>query len=738
MPHARFINATHTQNLVLSLANKSLRVMESAKYKAMFPEIVLTASAKGSFANTAGGDRIAATVGGKNPMGEHGHFLTMDDPIDPQKVLSEVELNTAKEFVENDLATRTTDKLVTVMILVMQRLGRGDPTEVMRDIAKRDGGRKTRVVCLPCDDSWEIEPPEVKHYYRDWNVDAKCDPNGLMDPVRLPESVLKAFRARSEWKYAGQFGQSPRPKGGGLFQEHWFNQRVPAAPYNAKRIRYWDRACLIAGTEIETINGPVSIEDVKAGDFVLTRRGYKKVKWSGFTKFASELVELRLPNGGTLIGTPDHRIWTTNAGWVELAVVSDSRYCISIPHGDDTWQEKAKAASAQKHFWGPSKQITATGAVRRWEEPFAVPVYDLEVEDAHEFFANGVLVHNSTDSGGCYTAGVLMAFVDGEFFVEHVVHGQWEPDERNKRMRATALRDRSKYGKHEPIIYVEREGGSSGRDAWKGVVRALVGFVVKEDTPTGSKDTRAEPWSTQLSAGNVKIVEDDSWDIVKYVEEHCLFRPTIGKRLGKYKDQVDSSSAVYALLAGIKPGASMVVRPFGSGQKRGLFRLVVCTKQELESVVVTDHVCSLILFFDPVADKSEQPPVPPVGIAKLADSAVLTFADVDPSEHQATWSDPIEPWGVKAEELIATRDHGRKLWTIVAKRRESPVEVVVLADDGDGRAMSTAMGICDVMRLPRKSTICRLGSEGEEVGDKEPAPNQFLYDLVKSCRGMVI
>lgn len=27
------------------------------------------------------------------------------------------------------------------------------------------------------------------------------------------------------------------------------------------------------------------------------------------------------------------------------------------------------------------------------------PVYDLTIEDAHEFFANGVLVHNSIDGG---------------------------------------------------------------------------------------------------------------------------------------------------------------------------------------------------------------------------------------------------------------------------------------------------------------------------------------------------
>ena len=66
---------------------------------------------------------------------------------------------------------------------------------------------------------------------------------------------------------------------------------------------------------------------------------------------------------------------------------------------------------------------------------------------------------------------------DGNFYVEHVVVGKWEPKERNQKMRATALRDRAKYGKYEPVIWVEAEGGSAGRDAWKGFIPGMKAFI---------------------------------------------------------------------------------------------------------------------------------------------------------------------------------------------------------------------------------------------------------------------
>ncbi len=163
----------------------------------------------------------------------------------------------------------------------------------------------------------------------------------------------------------------------------------------------------------------------------------------------------------------------------------------------------------------------------------------------------------ATADGGCYTAGVLLARTpDGTLYVEDVIHGQWEPNERNDRIVATAQKDRLRYGpRFEPILYVEAERGSTGLESFQRLAARLPGFRVREDQPSGSKDVRAEPWSDQLAAGNVVICDggasegtgSPAWDVDNYIQEHLLFQPDAKiKRLGKYKDQVDAS----CLLAG--------------------------------------------------------------------------------------------------------------------------------------------------------------------------------------------
>src|SRR5690606_12486924 len=130
---------------------------------------------------------------------------------------------------------------------------------------------------------------------------------------------------------------------------------------------------------------------------------------------------------------------------------------------------------------------------------------------------------------------------DNKYWVEHCVHGQWNPDERNKIILATAKADRRRYGpKFEPVINIERELGASGKEAFQYLARLLAGFRVREWSPTGNKDVRAEPWADQLAAGNVWFV-DHGWDFKGYVDEHLNFKPDKGKR-GKYKDQVDASA----------------------------------------------------------------------------------------------------------------------------------------------------------------------------------------------------
>ncbi len=552
-----------------------------------------------------------------------------------------------------------------------------------------------------------------------------------------------------------------------VHNSQYFINRVKAAPYEARRIRYWDRACLVGGTLICTNKGQIPIEDVKCGHKVYTRQEWKRVVWSGQTgvEKPSELVkmEFKLPRNSEvfmrLMGTKDHKIWTKNLGFVSLG---------SIQGKDDEIGLLVMSYLEDLPVYD--------FPVHANDDP--VPVYDLEVEDAHEFYANGVLVHNSTQDGGCYTAGVLMAKdKDGFYYVEHVVHGQWEPFQRNAIIASTALRDRVRYGpKWEPVVWIEEETGSTGKESFQRMAAQLSGYQVRSDKPTGSKDTRADPWSSACAAAIVKIVDNgesknygkSDWDVEGFVLEHCLFKPEPGKRMGGFKDQVDAAGGAYNLLSGLKTGEGMRVFTIGESRHKGL-RIVVCSRDNIAQTV-TQHSALLISIQDPYVSEEvmqyeksipeivggtstnngttggnvngsgkevmSTPNPPAHGLSRCLGSLVLQFVDIAPKEHQDRWDELIQPWNKKPEDLQMSRDDGKKLWAFLLKKRDPNPDVIVLQDDDDRRALSIAYSICDVLHLSR--TIIHVVANEEMSHKDKESPNEHVYNVSKLGRGMVV
>jgi intein/homing endonuclease len=132
---------------------------------------------------------------------------------------------------------------------------------------------------------------------------------------------------------------------------------------------------LPADTLITCIDGEKKIKDVCVGDYVLTRQGYKKVLWAGITKRNAKTSVL-YAGGNKLIATPDHRVYSIERGWVQMESLQKGEHVLCL-------QKLLKVPTAV--------QCVKGGAI----EP---EVYDLTVEEQHEFFANGVLVHNCIDA----------------------------------------------------------------------------------------------------------------------------------------------------------------------------------------------------------------------------------------------------------------------------------------------------------------------------------------------------
>lgn len=214
-PRIRVISSSYSNSLSIDHAIKTRDIVRSDMYSEMFGvELKEDQSGKSQYKNTDGGERIATSTGG-TVTGKHGHFIIIDDPINPKGAASEKERENANYHIKNTLNTRKVDKEVSVTILIMQRLHEADPTGAL---LKR---RNVKHICLPAELSDSVKPKELKENYVE----------GLLDPDRLSTSVLEQSKDDlGSYGYSGQFMQSPSPEGGGIWRK-WFKP-VPDSEFD--------------------------------------------------------------------------------------------------------------------------------------------------------------------------------------------------------------------------------------------------------------------------------------------------------------------------------------------------------------------------------------------------------------------------------------------------------------------------------------------------------------------------
>jgi predicted phage terminase large subunit-like protein len=139
----------------------------------------------------------------------------------------------------------------------------------------------------------------------------------------------------------------------------------------------------------------------------------------------------------------------------------------------------------------------------------------------------------ATEGNGDFTAGVKLAKApDGIIYIEDVVRGQFGTAKRDATIRNTALQD----GMTVKIVG-EQEPGSGGKESAENFIRLLSGFSVRTERATGSKELRADSFSSQLNAANVKLVRGD-WNR-EFIEELRTFPR------GKHDDMIDAVSLAF-------------------------------------------------------------------------------------------------------------------------------------------------------------------------------------------------
>ena len=126
----------------------------------------------------------------------------------------------------------------------------------------------------------------------------------------------------------------------------------------------------------EDIDTDLEDHCIAEGDFVLTRQGWRKVLVSQKTGENKDVLIIRTAEC-SIYCTGNHKIWTENRGFVRAD---------SINEGDTLLWLKGKLNAVVAPVLSISKDSNKRD------------VYDLTIEDTHEFFVNGLLVHNCIDA----------------------------------------------------------------------------------------------------------------------------------------------------------------------------------------------------------------------------------------------------------------------------------------------------------------------------------------------------
>jgi len=248
MTTARCICGSYSYPLSLELSRRCRDVIQSEKFTTLFascPSLREDQNTKGYFINQDGGYRYSTSVGG-TVTGFHGHFLIVDDPLDPGQAVSETELGRANDWLGRTLSTRKVDKRVTPTVLIMQRLHEEDPSaQMLIRSRERKGieGTPVRHINLPAEidesNEKEVRPRSLRRRYVD----------GLLDPARMSRDVLREAQSKlDEYGYAGQFLQRPVPISGGLFKVGRLHVDTPPLSRRfLSRVRSWDKAGTAGG-----------------------------------------------------------------------------------------------------------------------------------------------------------------------------------------------------------------------------------------------------------------------------------------------------------------------------------------------------------------------------------------------------------------------------------------------------------------------------------------------------------
>jgi len=230
-PSTEFLCISHSKPLAQELGNFSLQIMQSDWYRKANPETILAKSRSGvfDFVTTVNGRRKGTSME-SNITGHGGDIIIIDDPIDGQKVYSQVERDSNNSKFDNVIQSRLNNPSEGSIILIMQRLHEDDLTGYLQ--------RKYNfeMLTFPL-----VANDPTTYIIGDWKWNRSA--GDILDPEGHTPEWLKSKKQNIQPHiFEAQYQQNPVPPDGLLIKEEWFPlfDHLPKGRYQT--IQSWDVA----------------------------------------------------------------------------------------------------------------------------------------------------------------------------------------------------------------------------------------------------------------------------------------------------------------------------------------------------------------------------------------------------------------------------------------------------------------------------------------------------------------
>lgn len=226
--HLRYVTFSYSASLTERDNRRFGALVSCQEYQELFGDKVqITKLGQTLVSNAATGWKLASSVGGVG-TGERGNRVILDDPHNVKEQESDTVRTETVRWFREAMSNRLNDMETDAIVIIMQRLHGEDVSGIILEHGMNyvhlmipmfyDYSRQT-------DENYDPIMTAIGWYDPRYE---ECDPDNptqelLAWPARFPKTVCDNIQVDIDmWAWAGQYEQSPKPRGGGIFKREWW------------------------------------------------------------------------------------------------------------------------------------------------------------------------------------------------------------------------------------------------------------------------------------------------------------------------------------------------------------------------------------------------------------------------------------------------------------------------------------------------------------------------------------